>query len=105
EERADHGNAAGHGIPPAMAERHDIAATGRGVNAADESQPLQHVLPPLPGLVPRLTVHVLGTGFLAGRMNPWPAPSYVTGSYVLPAFFISSADFGTVAVTRASSPP
>src|SRR6185437_4918904 len=52
---------------------------------------------------------VLFAGFVLpgsspARMNPCPAPSYVTGSYTFPAFFIASVVPGTVAPTRASLP-
>jgi beta-lactamase class A len=45
-----------------------------------------------------------GGGASPARMKPWPAPSYVTMSYVFPAAFISSCVFGTVAPMRASLP-
>jgi non-heme chloroperoxidase len=44
------------------------------------------------------------SGASPARINPCPAPSYVTGSYTLPAAFMSITVCGTVAPMRASFP-
>ena len=54
-----------------------------------------------------LAVLLPGTVFVGSspaRMNPWPAPSYVTGSYFLPAACMAAVVAGTVAPIRASLP-